>query len=75
MPCLITTLTRCAIKKTTIQKATKNKQKQKFQGKTQYLNLKAPSKNVKRQSDETLTTESYFFLTLQQMAIFFNESR
>ena len=34
-----------------------NQQKQQIHGKTQYLNLKAPSKNEKMQLDKTLTTQ------------------
>ena len=62
MPCLITTLTKSAIKKTmrikTNNKISKNKN---FKAKTHYLNLKAPSNNVKMQSDKTLTTQTFFF--------------
>ena len=54
--------------------AIKRKQKQKFHGKTQYLNLKAPSNNVKIKSVKTLTTQIYFFLTTQQQRFFFNET-
>ena len=58
IPCLTTALTRFAIKKTT-RKNTKNKKSinKNFTVKTQYLNLKAPSNNVKMQSDKTLTTQ------------------
>ena len=57
MPCLITALTRSATKKTTRKKTNKKKSKHKsFTAKTQYLNLKAPSNNVKMQSDKALTT-------------------
>ena len=59
MPCLIITLTRYAIKKDYEKKTKQNKQKPKFQGKTQYLNLKAPSNNFKKQSDKTLTSQTY----------------
>ena len=52
-----------------------NKPKQKFHGKAQYLKLKAPSNNVKMQSDKTLTTQAYFSLTLHPMEIFLNETR
>ena len=59
MPCLITT--RSAIKKTQRKTTTATTKKaRKFHGKTQYLNLKAPSNNVKLQSDKILTTQSYF---------------
>ena len=76
MPCIISTLTRSVIKKTT----RKNKQQKKpipkiFEANTQYLKLKAPSNNVKMQSDKTLTKQTYFFLTIQQKEIFLNETR
>ena len=70
MPRLITT--RYAIKNNTRKKTTtttKSKNKN-FSAKTQYLNLKAPSNNVKLQSDKTLTKQIYFFLTTQQMGVF-----
>ena len=54
MPCLITTLKRSAIKKTTRKNNNKISKNKNFNAKTQYLNLKAPSNNVKMQSDETL---------------------
>ena len=38
--------------------------------KTQYLNLKAPSNNVKLQSDETLTTQIYIFPNYTSDGIF-----
>ena len=56
----------------TNNKISKNR---KFTAKTEYLNLKAPSNNVKEQSDKTLTTQVYFFLTIQQMESFLNETR
>ena len=67
MPCLITT--RSASKKITRKNNNSNnkKEKQKFYGKNSYPNLKAPSDNVKLQSDKTLTT--------QQMGLFLNETR
>ena len=60
MACLIAAHTRCAIKK--------------FRAKTQYLHLKAPRNKVKRQSDKTLTTQINFFLTMQQIEVFLNET-
>ena len=75
MACLITAPKRAANKKDYEKNKQKNKQKQNFTAKTQYLNLKAPSNNVKMQSDKTLTTQIYFFLTMQQMEIFLNETR
>ena len=65
MSCLITT--RSAIKNTTRKQKQQQKTQQKFTAKTQYLNSKAPSNNVRLQSDKTLTTQTYFFLTTQQM--------
>ena len=44
-----------------------------FTAKTQYLNFKAPSNNVKMRPDQTITTQIYSFLTIQQMEIFPNE--
>ena len=62
----ITTLTSSAIKKTTIKTAINKIGKNKnFKAKTPYLNIEAPSNNVKMQSDKTLTTQSYYFLTIQ----------
>ena len=76
MPCLITEPTRSADKETARkknkQKISKNKN---FAAKTEYQNLKAPSNNLKMQSDKTLTTQIYFFLTIQQMEMFLNENR
>ena len=62
MPCLITAPTLSDIKETKRQKA-KNKISinKNFTAKTEYLNLKAPSNNVKVQSGKTLTTQVYFF--------------
>ena len=59
MPCLITTLTRSAVKKIT-RKKTNNKisKNRNFKAKTQYLNLKEPSNDVKMQSDKTLTAQA-----------------
>ena len=72
--CLIRAPTRSAIKKTTTKnyKMSKNKN---FTAKTQYLNLKAPSNNVKMQPDKTQTTHIYFFLTIQKMDDFRYETR
>ena len=44
---LITALTRSVIKKSKRKNKQQNMQKQKFYGKTKYLNLKALSNNVK----------------------------
>ena len=68
MTCLIEALSRSALKKTG-EKTTNNKTE------TQYLNLKAPSNSVKGQSDETLKTQILFFLTMQQMDVFPNETK
>ena len=73
MPCFVTILTRSAIKKTT-RKKNKQQNKQKLQGKAHYLKLKAPSNNVKTQSDKTLITQTYFFLTIKQIEMFLNET-
>ena len=49
---------RSDLRETTRQKTTKKINKNKnFTAKTEYLNLKAPSNNVKMQSDKTLTTQ------------------
>ena len=61
MPCLITT--RSVIKKSTRKKATKTK----FH-RENYLNLKAPSNNVKLQSDK-IQLHKFIFLTTHQMGI------
>ena len=68
MPCPITALTSSAIKKT-MEKKTNNRisKNKNFGAKTQYLNLKAPSNNVKKQSDKTLASQRYNFLTIKQM--------
>ena len=44
MPCLITALTRSASKKTTRKNTNKISKTKKLMAKTQYLNVKAPSK-------------------------------
>ena len=69
MPCLITT--KSVIEQTTRENQQK-KQKQKLLGtaKTQYLNLQAPSNNVKIQSDKTLITQIYFFSNYTSDGIF-----
>ena len=73
MACLITALTRSVVKKTT-RKSNKISKNKNVTAKTKYLNLKAPSNNVKLQSDKTLTTHFYFFLTTQQMKFELNNS-
>ena len=76
MPCPITILWSSALKKTTRKKTNNKISKNKhFKTKTQYLNLKAPSNNVKMQSDKTINAQSYYFLTIQQMKTFHNETR
>ena len=75
MPCPITSITSSAIKRTTRKKNNKISKNENFKAKTQYLNLKAPSNNVKMQSDKTLSTQNYYFLTIQQMKNFHNETR
>ena len=50
---------RSNIKETTKQKTTKQKSKnENFTAKTEYINLKAHSNNVKMQSDKNLTTQT-----------------
>ena len=51
-----------------------NKQQHK-QKNIQHLNLKAPSNNVKIQSNETLTTQIYFFVATKQMRFYINETK
>ena len=76
MPFPIKTLTSSVIKKTTRKKTNNKISKNKnFKAKTQYLNLKAPINNVKIQSDRTLTTQRYYFLTMQPIKTFHNETR
>ena len=76
MPCLITAPTRSDIKENKRQKKTKNKisTNKNFTAKTEYLNLKAPSNNVKVQSGKTLTKQVFFFLAIRQMDNFLNET-
>ena len=69
MMCLITALIRFANKKTTRKKTKKAKLK-KLTAKTQYLNLKAPGNNVKKQSDNTLTAQISFYLRYTADGIF-----
>ena len=58
MPCFITGPMRSDLKETTRHKTTKKINKNNnFTAKTEYLNLKAHSNNVKMQSDKTLTTQ------------------
>ena len=72
MPCLITAPTRSDLKETARQKNNQKISKNKnFTAKTEYLNLKTHSNNVKMQSDKTLTTEFLFLLKKQRMEIFF----
>ena len=75
MPCLITAPMRSDIKETERQnnksKISTNKN---FTSKTEYLNLKAHSNNVKVQSGKTLTIQVYIFLKIQQMENFLNET-
>ena len=50
---------RSANKKTTRNNNRQQKRKNKnFTAETQYINLKAPTNNVKMQSDKTLTTQN-----------------
>ena len=58
MPCLITVPMRFDLKRLQDKKTTKKISKNKnFAAKTEYLNLKAHSNNVKMQSDKTLTSQ------------------
>ena len=58
MPFLITALTRSTNKKTTRKTANNKICKNKiFTAETEYVILKAPSNNVKMQSDKTLTPQ------------------
>ena len=58
MPCLIKVPTRSAVKETTREKTNNKISKNKnFTTQTEYQNLKAPSNNVKMQSDQNLTTQ------------------
>ena len=80
MSCLITALTRShTINKTTGEKnKQQNAQKEKrtySTAKIQNLNLKATSNNVKIQSEETLTTQTYFFVTTKKMRLYNNVTR
>ena len=75
MPCLITVPIRSDIKKTMRQKKQPKKlAKLNFAAKTDYLNLKAHSNNVKMQSDNTLTTQINFLPTMQRIESFLNET-
>ena len=59
MPCFITAPMRSDLKETTKQKTNQQMSKNKnFTAKTEYLNLKAHSNNVKMLSDKTLTTQT-----------------
>ena len=58
---LIAALRRSAIKKTTRKKTTIKVSKNKnFAAETEYLNLKAPSNNVKMQSEKNLNYINFF---------------
>ena len=57
MPCLITAPMRFDLKETTRQRQQKNSKNRDFTAKTEYLNLKAHSNNVKMQSVRTLNTQ------------------
>ena len=64
MPCLITAPTRSAVKETTRKKNKNNKisKNKNFTAKTEYQNIKAPSNNVKIQSDKILTIQNSYQL-------------
>ena len=57
MPCLIIAPKRSDLKETTRQKNNQKSKNKNFTAKTEYLNLKAHSNNVKIQSNKTLTTQ------------------
>ena len=65
------TLWRLGDKKKTKNKIRTNKN---FTAKTECLNLNAPSNNVKGHSGKTITTQVYFFLIIQQMERFLDET-
>ena len=66
MPCLIETPMTSDIKQSTRQKTNNKISKNKnFTAKTENLNLKAHSNKI--QSDKTLTTQTYFLLTVDGM--------
>ena len=52
-----------------------NRQKEKIRQKFNTNNLKAPTNNVKIQSDKTLTTKIYLFISTKQMQIYIFENR
>ena len=66
MPCFITALTRAAIKRLR-EKNNKIGKNKNFAAKTQYLNFKAASDNVKMKSDKTLNLNYINFLTTRQI--------
>ena len=43
--------------------------------KLQHLNVKAPSNNVKIQSDKTTAAQIYFFFTTEQIGLYIDETR
>ena len=56
------------------KKINKNKQKESTP-KNQHLKLKAPSNNVKIQSEENLTIKIYFFVTTKLVGLYIHETR
>ena len=77
MLCLITTLMKSAIKKTTRKKPTTKWAKTTISrpGSISKTKSTQTSNNVKMQSDKAFTTPIYFFLALQKIETFFNETR
>ena len=82
MNCITTSLITALTRSDTINRTTREKNKQQnkqkeqiFLAKFQLLNLKAPSNNVKIQSEETLATQSNFFVSIKQMGLCINETR
>ena len=66
---------RSDIKENTRQKKRKkNSKNKKFMAKSENLSLKAQKNNVQMKSDKTLTTQDYFFKTIQRVEKFLNET-
>ena len=74
MTCLIAALTRSAFKNSLKTKTTTSELNENFTAETQYLYIKAPSNNVKMQSDYTLTNKMFSFLATQQTGFFLNQT-
>ena len=71
MPCHTTAPTRSTAKETTRKKTDNKISKNKhFTPKTEYQNLKAPSNNIKMQSDKILTAQIYFCILYNRWKFF-----